>query len=108
MQQTVRFRSRLSEARLWLHLFIKRTWSGVHPSHARLIDHANAQVVMNTNLARETHVVCEFSLHGETISLEFAHFTGIARENFNAAGRAAGVATTTVENVDSGVLDNEN
>jgi hypothetical protein len=53
-------------------------------------------------------VVCEFSLHGEAIPFEFAHFTRISRENFNPAGRAARVATTAVENIDSGVLDYEN
>jgi hypothetical protein len=63
---------------------------------------------MDSNLAREAHVIREFSLHREAITFELAHFTGIARQNFNPAGGAACVATTTVENVDSGVFDHEN
>jgi hypothetical protein len=63
---------------------------------------------MNTNLAREANVVCQFSLHGKAITFDFPHFTRISREHFNPAGGAAGVATAAMENVDSGVFDYQN
>jgi hypothetical protein len=89
-------------------LFVKRTRAGIHSSHAGLINHAYVQIIMNPNLAREAHVDCEFSLHSETIPLEFAHFTGLARKNFNTASGATSVATTAMEDVDSGILNHKN
>jgi len=89
-------------------LFVKRTRPGIYSSYAGLIDHANVQIVMNANLAGEAHVISQFSLHSETIALEFAHFTGLASENFNTASGAASVATTAMQDVDSGILNHKN
>src|SRR6185503_1697244 len=91
-----------------VELLVKGTRARIHSPNADLIDHTNVQVVMDSNLAREAHVIREFSLHGEAITFELAHFTGIARENFNTAGSATSVATTAMENVDSGILDHQN
>jgi hypothetical protein len=59
------------------------------------------------NLAGQTNVRGEFCFDGETVSFEFAHFAGVAFEEFDATGRAASVAAAAVKNIDAGVFDNE-
>jgi len=88
-------------------LFVEWAWTGVHSPHARLIYHSHFQVVVHSNLTRQTDVVRKVSFHGQAIPFEFAHLARIAVRNLDPAGRATSIAATAVKNVDSGVLDDE-
>ena len=52
-------------------------------------------------------MIWKFILHRQPISLQLTHLAGIAGEHFNAAGSAARVAPTAVQNVDARILDDQ-
>jgi hypothetical protein len=72
-----------------------------------LIDHANFQITINTNLARQAHVVGQLGFHRQTVALELAHLTRVSLKNLNAASGATGITAAAVENINAGVLDDQ-
>jgi hypothetical protein len=54
-----------------------------------------------------TNVGRELRFHGEAVSFELAHFTGLTFENLNATSGAARVAAAAVQDVDACVFDGE-
>ena len=90
---------------LGFNLLVKRTWAGIHPAHAGLINDMHLQIVLHSYLTGQTDVVGEFRFHRETIAFEFTHFAWISGENFHAASGAASIATAAVQDVDPGIFD---
>jgi hypothetical protein len=63
---------------------------------------------MHPDLARQANVGPKLRFHGEAVSFELTHFTGLTFENLNATSGAARVAAAAVQNVDACVFDGEN
>jgi hypothetical protein len=62
---------------------------------------------MHTDLARQANVGPEFRFHGEAVSFELTHFTGLTFENLNATSGAARVAAAAVQDVYTTIFDGE-
>jgi hypothetical protein len=72
-----------------------------------LVNHADLEVVIDVDLTRETHVVCEFGLHCQPIALELAHFAGVSSENFDSTRSAASVAAAPMKDVYPSIFENQ-
>jgi hypothetical protein len=88
--------------------FVEGPRAGIQPSNACLIDYLHMQIVLNPDLAGKTSIGREFSFNREPVAFEFSHFTRVALENFDPAGRAASVAAATVKYVDTSVFKHQN
>jgi hypothetical protein len=86
-------------------LLVKRSRPGVNAAHARLIDDTHLKIVHHAYLTGEADILGQFCFHRQAIALGLTNFAGVAREHFDAAGCAFGVAAATMKDVYPGVFD---
>jgi hypothetical protein len=90
-----------------LCVLIQWTWTSVHAACTHLIDDADLQIVLNVNLARQTHVRREFGFNCKPVALEFAHFLRFAFKYLNPAGGATRISTAAVQDIDTRVFQRQ-
>src|SRR5271157_2506009 len=72
------------------------------------VNHGDPEVGMDTDLAGEADVGCDISFAGQAGLLDLGLRPGVATQDLDPAGRAAGIAAASVHDVDSRVFDGQN
>ena len=85
-------------------MLVHWTWASVHAACTCLVNYADVQITLNTDLAGQTHVRRKLGFDRKSIPFELSHFTRFAFQNLDATSGATSVPTATVKNIDTRVF----